>query len=402
MTESSFIDLYLDAIGINEVPTVYHEWGAISLLAACLNDRVWFEKFPGKKLYPNLYVTLVGASGSGKDSAIDHASSFVEKVKVVHEFYGKVSGAGLADVLAQPSARRASIAERPTVWLVFPELANSIGKGSLADEFVKRLTALSEGKDKKYQEVTRTLLAEGNELSYDSPLINCLFGSTQKWLIECVTADAIASGFFARMFVIDGSYNPNVRITNPTRPSNYKLLMDALGARVRAVTQLTGCFTMTKQAAAIRDRWYQTRPLPDDERLYPSWKRQDDQVLKVAMVLSPAVQWAHTSYESTHLVITGDAMAEAQRVVQSAHKDLPNLLRWANRSGPANSFETVVDAIQSANRIPHSTLLKRVTSRGIHAKELRDYVNTLVEREDINIERNKNGGKLYVWLGKKQ
>lgn len=388
--EGRFLDLLCLAAGKSEVPQQYFLWSGISLLAAALNDRVWYEKWRGKRLYPNLYVMITGASGAGKDSAIDFASQFAAKIKGIHEYYGKVSGAGLADVLARPDARRASAENRPTVWLVLPELANSIGKGALADDFVKRLTALSEGKDKRYQEITRGLMREGNELSYESPLINCLLGSTQNWLVDCVTAEAISSGFFARMFVINGEWDPSVRIYKPMFPDNYDELVDELRTRLKAITRLGGCFYLTKQADKIRETWYNSRPVPSDRRLWPNWKRLDDMILKLAMVLSPAVQ---VGYEK--LVITSEAIVEAQRLATDAFGGLPSILKWAARSGKTSDMEKIADLITQAASIPHSALLKKAAHHGIHAKELKDLVTILVDRGDVRRVRNHNGGVVY-------
>ena len=41
--ERQFIDLYMHMIGRSEVPRRFHFWSAMSLLAACVADRVWVK-----------------------------------------------------------------------------------------------------------------------------------------------------------------------------------------------------------------------------------------------------------------------------------------------------------------------------------------------------------------------
>lgn len=392
-----FHSLFLHAAGTSEVPKCFFEWASFSLLAACLNDRVYYCKHPGDKLYPNLYITLVGPSGSGKDFAAKFASKFVRDNPNVFRYYGKISGAGLADVLAFPDATTASIDGRPTVWMVFPELANSIGKKDLADDFVKRLTALSAGEDDVYRESTRSLISEGREITYAVPLLNCLFGSTQRWLIECVTKEAVESGFFARMLTVDGAYDPAIRIPRPILPADHAEAIDELRRRIAKVCKLKGEFTLTDRARAIHDRWYMDRPYPDDERMRPLWKRMDDNVLKLGMVFSKAVQRSH---EKHPLVITSLAMQHAQQYAHYAYSALAPLLRWANRSGgQMNNLEVVADLVRAAGRIQHSPLLKKVTHRGMHGKEMAEHLKVLTERKSIKVERLASGGRAYVWNG---
>lgn len=390
----SFIDLYLSAIGHSEVPREYHEWSALSLLAACLNDRCWYEKHPGSKLYPNLYIMLVGPSGGGKDAAIDHASSFAAGLKSVHEFYGKCSGAGLADVLDRPNARRASSEDRPTVWLVLPELANSIGKGPLADDMIKRLTALYGGKAKPYQEVTRSLARDGNDITYRSPLINCLFGSTLEWAIECITNDAINSGFFGRMLICSSVMDYSKRITDPEKVEGYEELIAEIRGRIRRVIRLSGPFTLNKEAARLRDHWYQTRAAPEDDRLSPMWRRADDNILKIAMSLSPAVQFG-----ADKLVIDGQSWIAAQKMVAWAYSNALPIIRRAAHSADSmvSKLERVADVLRKAGRLPHTVLLKRSSHHGIHAREMKEHVEALIQRKDVRVERNGHGARVYVW-----
>ena len=69
----NFLHLYNYLTGDSEIPKGYHGWAALSLLAALAEKRVWFEKFKGSKIYPNIYTLLIGPSGVGKGGAIGHA-----------------------------------------------------------------------------------------------------------------------------------------------------------------------------------------------------------------------------------------------------------------------------------------------------------------------------------------
>lgn len=392
-----FLELYLYAIDHTTVPQPYHVWSCLGLVGACLNDRVWFEKFPGKPLYPWLYCLLVGRSGSGKDVAIEFASGLLNNTPAVFEFYGRASGAGLADILnGQPAKAASAKGDRPTVWLVFPELSMSIGEGRQAKDFIRRLTGLSGGKDKTYREATRALMMEDADISYGAPLINALMGSTKEWLVDCVTESDMRSGFFARVFAVDGQFDISVRGDyRPKFPADYDDAITELHSRVRRICKMEGEFVLSEQADAIMERWYYTRPLPQDDREEPLWLRQEANIYKIGMVMS--AMSGRYDY-----IINSSELKAAQRYVNTAYRGLPSLLQFAARTadGRVNALEVVAEMIKRAGRIQHSPLLKKLGHHGMHGDDLKKHIQTLVERGDIENKRNEHGGKVYTWVGR--
>lgn len=389
----SFMDIYLHAAGRSEVPRLYHEWAAISLLAACLDDRVWFEKFPGKQMFPNLYVTLIGPSALGKDSAVDFAADFaVEYPEVINVWDGKCSGAGFADQLAIVGHRENG--SRPSIYLIFPELSMSIGDGPIAKDFIKRLTGLYSPNKRLYREVTRAQMNEGRDIAYQRPIINALFGSTIDWLFDCVSPHDINSGFFGRMFAITALYDFENRVTNPERAPNHDELTDEIFRRLDGVVRSQGAWTLDKATAEMRDHWYQTRPAPDDEREMPMWKRQDDLILKVALCLAAAETPKRPEIDRR-------SYTTAQYYVINAHKSVDDLLRFASGTNLTTALHTVEGIIRKNKRITHTTLLKKCAHRGIHAPELKLHVQALISQRQITRLRVQNtGGLYYEWIGR--
>ena len=91
--ERHFLNLYMHMIGRSEVPRRFHFWSAMSLLAACVADRVWVKADIATKISPNLYVFLVGPSGSGKEQAIKVVLKLVaEQQSKVNPYAGKMTG----------------------------------------------------------------------------------------------------------------------------------------------------------------------------------------------------------------------------------------------------------------------------------------------------------------------
>ena len=100
--ERHFLNLYMHMIGRSEVPRRFHFWSCMSLLAACVADRVWVKADIATKIYPNLYVFLVGPSGSGKEQAIKVVLKLVaEQQSKVNPYAGKMTGPAMWEYLSK-------------------------------------------------------------------------------------------------------------------------------------------------------------------------------------------------------------------------------------------------------------------------------------------------------------
>src|SRR3990167_288066 len=124
----NIVRLYMHHVGKSEVPDVYHLWSCLSLIAACVADRVWFRKFADTRIFPNLYVMLIGAPGGGKGTAINTVTKFVVEKPVaakVQPYVGNITKQALIDEL---STRQRKNLPR-NLWLLSPELGDDVPPG---------------------------------------------------------------------------------------------------------------------------------------------------------------------------------------------------------------------------------------------------------------------------------
>lgn len=77
----NFIEDYLIYTSGNEVPKIYHEWSAISLLASIVGRHVWIDQGIFT-LYPNLYIIFVGDPANGKSTAMNIAKKLAREFKI--------------------------------------------------------------------------------------------------------------------------------------------------------------------------------------------------------------------------------------------------------------------------------------------------------------------------------
>src|SRR5215831_3140840 len=74
----------------SESPRKYWYWAGLSAISAVVNNKVYLDKFL-YKLYPNIYVLLIGKSGIRKGPPVVFAKDVVDMVDNTRVFTGRVS-----------------------------------------------------------------------------------------------------------------------------------------------------------------------------------------------------------------------------------------------------------------------------------------------------------------------
>lgn len=377
-TQPNFIEAYMYAIGQSEVPVVYHLWSAYSLIAACLGREAWHEKSPTNQLFPNLFTFLIGASGSGKNQAIDFAYDLAKPVHdLIGPYRGNITAKGLLDLLGKPVKRREStyrhIEQCRPIYILTPELAMAVGQAKYADSLIKHMTELYSGKDYPLGDTNRTR----GTVIVQGALINWLAGTVEEWLIESVPRTAIEGGFFARCVPVLGKRDFSVRLTKPLVPSNYHAVVDYLQRQLERMCNTGGKFIMMDEAIDIDDAWYQTRPAPVRDDMQATWIRQQDLVYKLAMLNSVAD-------DPTSGVIEGKHIQLAQRLSQIVLHNAPKLIDLASLTPLTSCAYEVERFIEKRGRVPHIALLRGL-SRRYAAQQIIEAEQALKEQGRIHI-----------------
>jgi ABC-type phosphonate transport system ATPase subunit len=79
MSDFNFIESYLDFYADTEVPTIFNRWSAITGISALLGRQCWVEH-GHNVIYPNMYVMLVGESGTRKSTAVGFSRKLLTDV----------------------------------------------------------------------------------------------------------------------------------------------------------------------------------------------------------------------------------------------------------------------------------------------------------------------------------
>lgn len=393
-----FLEAYLYQVGTTEVPVQFHFWAAMSLLAGSVSDRVWVEPDPGRRIYPNLYVFLIGPSGSGKEQAVMGAAKLGLHEPLLDLFMGRATRQYLLDYLSRNALveNGVRIAANPHLYLITEELGSAIRAGDLGHDLVSFMTEYYTRKPIGNDGTRATGL-----ITLLEPCFNWIAGSTDEWLIRAVDRDAIEGGFFARVISVRGRRNYTARCPSMQYPDDRADVIQHLKERVSGYARLKGSFHYTAEAKALHDAWYLARVEPQEALEEPAFNRADEMVYRLSLLIRLA-QMDVTDDSLVHgHTIGATHFQEALTLWDSLAAELPNTLRKASATERTASVDWVEETLKRNKAMDHSTLLKRASNRGMDRDLLRSAIETLKEREviheEIIVQTGGRPRKVYRW-----
>jgi len=396
-----WLDWYLYHTGKSEVPKQFHLWAGLSLLAAVVMDRVWIERDRANRLYPNLYVFLIGPSGSGKERAINTAVKFVADLDQVNVYAGMATKQAIIEYFAigAESNGRVRHCINPHVYFVTEELGMAMRPGELAHDLITLMTGMYVRPPIPITEGTR-----GNGfVQIVEPCINWMAGTTESWLLKSIPRDAIEGGFFARVINVRGRRNYAERCAEITYPDDYDEVKTWLQEWVYRYLHLEGSFTITPEAKAFHKDWYDHRPAPDDDKLEPSFNRSDEMVHRLALLLAIAELPLTFEQEATCDKIDVRHLKEAIELYESLGSDTCEVMRLASSNARCQEA-TIMEAILSRLKVADlSTLSQRAHGKGLDREGRDRGLAYLIDQGKVRgpVPRQSQFGRtvrVYEWV----
>jgi len=383
--------LYRHICGKSEVPEVFHFWSLVSLIAATVENRVWYQVYKHDKLYPNLFIVLIGPSGLGKGVSIGHAVRMAENSTTINKYRGRATAAHLVDYLGKPKKDEwgQQMLADPKLWLIMDELRNDISPNvKMIEDFVFMMTELYTASNYTIDTGTRT---HGN-VTVKEPLINWLAGTTESDLREIMSTHLMRSGFTARTCFIWGKNNFGKRCMDITYPEDYEEVFQHICVRLWMLQKANGAFAITKTAKVEATIWYDTRPEPEEELLFAAWNRNKELFYKFAMILCLA--------DGGPMVINHKHVVRAIGMVDMVNACGDKLIRAASESSSTMPLNDITRYIQRKKKVSHTELIRYFrSSRGFSAKVVRSGMLDLIQDGCVKVGLGAKGGKTYYWRG---
>lgn len=290
--------------GKTETPGKFIYWASITALAATLQRNVWMVHYEWSKIYPNLYTFLLGPGAVGKGAALNLANVYVQRSVMqgafTHVFRGRVNYSSLIDEML-PAADGEPC--RP-LFLISPELSDTVGKGEFAKRFVQTMTNLYEGHE--FTPLSERTRGHG-KTTLISPCVTWLAGTTEAGFRECIDLDDFENGFMGRVCPVPVDEYSKERISRPDTSAfhtHYGYVVERLA---HLSQHYYGQLEFSDQAYTRWDNWYMKRPAAQYRSIDTLWQRLPVLVRKLAMI-----------HHMAELPVTADPKGEEWKIIQPA------------------------------------------------------------------------------------
>lgn len=392
---NDWISAYLEYVDDTEPPLSYHTWVGLFNIASCLR-RQCFLQWGTDKIFPNLFVILVGPSGKcRKGTAMRLGYSVLKniKIKIAAERITpealikrmKNSAANFTD----PQTRQLQIHSSLTV--LSEELSVFLGQNNV--KFLADLTDLYDCKE----EWTYETKMSGTD-SVQGVCLNLLGATAPDWLISILPQEAIGGGFTSRIiFVVEEDKRKTVAKNIKTKRT--EMLRKYLTEDLERIALLAGQYVFSPDAEEMYVSWYSEQDIQNrkgnaavkDPRLAGYTDRRQTHLRKLCMVFS-------ASRGDDMLIIPSD-FERSLNVLEAAEVKMPRVFAGIGTARFAASTEKILTLIARRKQITKSEILA-LMFRDVDAETIELIERTL---EAMNVIKKKTdpmtNSVTYIYCG---
>lgn len=275
----TWLDHLMTVTKESESPRKYYYWAGMSAIAAVVKNQVYLDKFY-YKLYPNIYVLLVGKSGIRKGPPVALAKRLVTEVGNTRVISGRASIQAIITELqkAKTSDNGGPPLTDASGFLTTSEFASFIIQDQQA------LTILTDLYDGDYNPEWTNLTKGSGQEKLKNPCLTMIGASNEVHFKDAVPDNALGGGFVARTNIIHADRKS---IVNPlTSKPKESIEIPELAKYLKVLSQLSGQFKYSDGAREIYNKWYAEFSDGEYTDTTGTIERLHDHILKAAMLIS--------------------------------------------------------------------------------------------------------------------
>lgn len=287
------------------------------------------------KIYPNLYVVLVGSPGARKTTAMACAKALLRQLKTIPISADSTTAESIKEVMSATTAIRTfaygekKLNYTPLACFV-TELSEFLGVAST--NMVSFLTTIYDEPVHEYR------TKKGGQQLIVGPYLTLLGCTTPAWIIARLHDDVISGGFSRRAVFVNP---PEYDYKNPI-PSESKEEVDAwfrLVAHGEQMGDIGGEFVWSKAGKQAYIDWYMAQKMPSDPNLIGWARGRHAQLIKIAMLVALS--------EGRDLILTEGHVHATQEILIDVEERLSFVFAGFGRNelkGVAMKFYQLLEA----------------------------------------------------------
>lgn len=368
------------------------------------------------KVFPNMYIVLVGPPGVKKTTAIRIATNLVSSNPDIHISADATTREALIKAMkdAQQTisfeGSEMKIGFHSSLTIVSEELSVFLGKENHA--LLSFLTNLYDCSD-KWEYRTKNM---GTDVLHGTWL-NMLAATTPAWLSGSIPLTAIGGGFTSRIIFIVEDEARHKKAMPKITPEE-KIIQEEIIYDLEQIALLQGEMKLDwgdpsvpisehkiingSHTGSVKgcawcwfEQWYMTKEdkLATDSRFSGYSARKHIHLLKVAMLLSIA--------ESDKLIITDKHLELGLGLIDELEDKMVDAFGAAGRSDVGIDVDDILNVVKTAKKIPRRDLLRGLY-RDVSPFKFQQAMGQLIEMKYIHQYISVDGNVIYEWLGKQK
>ena len=288
-----WLSSYLKYVEKTEPPILFHTWTAVSVIAACLERRVYLPWGMSSTIYPNHYIVLLGPSAhSRKGEAISLGRELIKETttttvseSITREALIKKFGQDSTKVMFKDNTT-GEFVHQSALYEIAEELTVFLGQKD-----IKFLGDLTNWYDSRPDWAYETKHFGTDDV--EGMCFNLLGGTAPDWLVSILPREAIGGGWTSRtIFVVEEMKFQSA--ADPREMSIDEELKGLLIADLQHIRTVSGTMTFADDALETYIKWYEQmdrdlkagKPPVHDPALVGYIGRRATHLRKLAMVLS--------------------------------------------------------------------------------------------------------------------
>ena len=380
----SWVEQLLTLTDDAESPKSFVYWSGLATISAVVKDSVWIEKGGIYKLYPSIYVLIIGKSGLRKGFPIKLAEKLVGAVDNTRIISGRSSIQGIIKAL--------SLAKIGPNGTIINDGSCFINAGEFATSLVRdpdALTILTDLYDRHYNmEWKNTLKGSPVEL-IKNPTITLLGALNPAHFHNMITDTDMQGGFIARCLLVIATKRHK---KNSLLRTKMAFKWEELVEYLVELTNLKGPFKIEEEAVEVFEEWYYAYEPELMRDKTGTANRMHDHILKAAMLISLS--------NTPNLIITAEDMKGAMEACLQFTSNADQVSEGIGKSPFAFQTKLILDLLLGSEdfRMSRRQILEKLRGDLDHIS-LDNVVEYLSQRAALTIESER--GIPYYQLTKK-
>lgn len=322
--------------GESEAPDSYLYWTALNILSSVTLRHIWIE-WAYYKVYPNLYIMLVGPAGNRKNASIRFANDLLRAVKVPIAS-SSVSREALGDQMKSRGG------DTQAISIVNNEFASFVRTSG--DSMIEFLTDIFDCPS-NFEHSTRG----SGVVKIEKPFLTLLAGAVPDWIANTFDVTFVESGFASRTIFINENTvrfrNPRPEVTREMRFVRDKLIRD-----LEHIMTLKGEFQWGEGAGQWFDEWY----VGDYDKEKLSHKLQGFKARKPLHILKTAMLMSLN--ESDELIVRKKHLLEALAQIEKIQPKMEQAFSAVGRNPFASNLERIAFEIKTREGMSKGAIIE--------------------------------------------